>query len=65
VLVPVVALHQTESGGYVVYIVQGDEIEIRQVTVGIMDYTTAQILDGLVAGESVALSDIESTQGEQ
>ena len=65
VLVPVVALHETESGGYVVYVVQGDEIEIRQVTVGVMDYTTAQILDGLAAGESVALSDVESTKGEQ
>jgi len=65
VLVPVVALHETESGGYVVYVVQGDEIEIRQVTVGVMDYTTAQILDGLAAGESVALSDVENTKGEQ
>jgi HlyD family secretion protein len=65
VLVPVVALHETESGGYVVYVVQGDEIERRQVTVGIMDYTTAQILEGVAAGESVALSDVESTKGEQ
>jgi HlyD family secretion protein len=65
VLVPVVTLHETESGGYAVYVVQGDEIEIRQVTVGMMDYTTAQILDGLAVGESVALSDIENTKGEQ
>jgi RND family efflux transporter MFP subunit len=56
VLVPLVALHETESGGYVVYVIQGDEIETRQVTVGVMDYTTAQILDGLAAGESVALA---------
>jgi RND family efflux transporter MFP subunit len=62
VLVPVVALHESESGGYVVYVIQGDEIERRQVTVGIMDYTTAQILDGLFAGESVALSNIEGEQ---
>ena len=65
VLVPVVALHETESGGYVVYVIQGDEIETRQVTVGAMDYTTAQILDGLTAGESVALGNIENTKGEQ
>jgi HlyD family secretion protein len=65
VLVPVVALHETGSGEYVVYVIQGDEIERRQVSVGIMDYTTAQILDGLAAGESVALSNIENTEGEQ
>jgi RND family efflux transporter MFP subunit len=62
VLVPVVALHETESGEYVVYVIQGDEIERRQVTVGIMDYTTAQILDGLAAGESVAISNVEGEQ---
>ena len=65
VLVPVIALYETESGQYFVYVVQGDEIERRQVTVGIMDYTTAQILAGLTAGETVALSDVESTKGEQ
>jgi multidrug efflux pump subunit AcrA (membrane-fusion protein) len=62
VLVPVVALHETESGEYVVYVIQGDEIERRQVTVGIMDYTTAQILDGLAAAESVAISNVEGEQ---
>jgi len=65
VLVPVIALYETESGQYFVYVVQGDKIERRQVTVGIMDYTTAQILAGLTAGETVALSDVESTKGEQ
>ena len=52
---PVVALHETDSGGYVVYVVNGDMLEERAVTVGLQDYTSAQILSGLSAGKSVSL----------
>jgi HlyD family secretion protein len=57
-LVPVEALHQTDSEGYVVYVIHGEALEQRSVTVGLMDLTSAEILDGLEAGEIIALGDI-------
>ncbi len=64
-LVPVVALHEDESGGYAVYVVEGDELELRPVTVGLQDYTSAQILSGLNAGEAVSLDEVAVKEGEQ
>jgi HlyD family secretion protein len=68
-LVPVVALHELDSGGYVVYVVNGSQLEQRPVTVGLKDYTSAQIIDGLQAGEAVSLDDVPAalptTEGEK
>jgi cobalt-zinc-cadmium efflux system membrane fusion protein len=64
-LVPVVALHELDSGGFAVYVVSGDELELRPVTVGLQDYTSAQILDGLEAGEAVSLDEPPALEGEQ
>jgi HlyD family secretion protein len=61
VLVPIEALHETASGEYTVYVLQGDALEARPVTVGIQDYTTAEIMDGLEAGEVIALIQPEGT----
>ena len=58
VLVPVEALHELSAGKYAVYVMQGDELELRHVSVGISDYTTTEIIDGLAAGEAVALGDV-------
>jgi macrolide-specific efflux system membrane fusion protein len=61
VLVPIEALHETASGEYTVYVLQGDALEAQPVTVGIQDYTTAEIMDGLEAGEVIALIQPEGT----
>jgi HlyD family secretion protein len=59
VLVPVEALHKTDSGEYVVYVQNNGESEIRPVEVGIMDFTSAEIVNGLSAGEVVAIGNID------
>lgn len=64
-LVPVVALHELDSGGTAVYVVDGEALELRPVTVGLQDYTSAQILSGLEAGEAVSLDEVPTTEGEQ
>lgn len=62
VLIPIEALHQQEDGGYIVYIINGDEVESRQVQVGLADLTTAEILSGLQPGELVAIGNITIDQ---
>lgn len=64
-LVPVIALHELESGGYAVYVVDGSQLELRPVTVGLQDYTSAQIIAGLSAGEAVSLDEAPKMEGEQ
>jgi HlyD family secretion protein len=61
-LVPVVALHETGSGGYVVYVVNGSQLEELPVTVGLQDYTSAQITSGLSAGDAVSLDEAPTAQ---
>lgn len=58
VLVPVEAVHEIDPGQYAVYVLQGTDLELRQVTIGLQDFTSIQILSGLVAGEPVALGEI-------
>jgi HlyD family secretion protein len=58
VLVPVEALHELNPGNYVVYVVHEEELEQRPVTVGLRDYTSAEIMDGLAAGETVAIGNV-------
>jgi len=64
VLVPLEALHQRDSGDYVVYVMKGEELELRQVKVGLTDFTSAVILEGLSAGEAVAIGDVASITGD-
>jgi HlyD family secretion protein len=53
-LVPVEALREMGSGQYAVFVVGSDgELEMRSVAVGLMDYTSAEILDGLEEGDIV------------
>jgi RND family efflux transporter MFP subunit len=63
VLVPVEAIHETSPGEYSVYVIQGKDVELRQVSIGLMDFTSAEVRSGLAAGETVALGDIESFEG--
>jgi multidrug efflux pump subunit AcrA (membrane-fusion protein) len=65
VLVPLEALHETGTGEYVVYVIQGEQVEARPVSIGISDYTTVEITEGLAAGEAVALGELPNLKGEQ
>ena len=65
VLVPLEALRELPSGEFGVFVVHGEELELRRVTVGLSDFTSAVILEGLSAGEAVAIGDIESIAGDQ
>jgi HlyD family secretion protein len=66
VIIPVAALYTLSSGEYVVYVVNGSQVEQRTVTVGLQDYTSAQITSGLSAGEAVALEQpTTTTEGNQ
>ena len=60
VLVPIEALHQTDTDSYVVYVQVNGTFEARQVTVGLMDFTSAEITSGLQAGEIVAIGEVET-----
>jgi HlyD family secretion protein len=62
VLVPIEALVQDDADTYVVYVIHDDQPVRREVTVGLMDFTTAEITAGLKAGEVVAL-EYQNTTG--
>lgn len=54
VLVPVEALRKLDTDEYGVFMVQNGELTLKQVTVGIMDFTTAEIKSGIQAGDVVS-----------
>ncbi len=64
VLVPVEALQQFDNGAAFLGVIQGDQLEKRAVTVGLMDLTMAEITSGLQAGEVVATGPIDFSEGE-
>jgi RND family efflux transporter MFP subunit len=68
VLIPIEALHEIasspDSGLYAVYVFNGQDIQRREVTVGLKDYTSAEILQGLQAGETVLLGNIEGVDSQ-
>jgi len=53
VLVPVEALREISPSEYAVFVMEGGEPKLRMVTVGLMDFTSAEIIAGLEAGEIV------------
>lgn len=53
VLVPVEALREIGDDGYAVFVLENGEPVMRMVEVGIMDFTYAEIISGLQAGETV------------
>jgi multidrug efflux pump subunit AcrA (membrane-fusion protein) len=53
VLIPVEAVREIGPDEYAVFVMEGGEPKLRVVTVGLMDYTSAEILSGLAAGEIV------------
>ena len=60
VLVPVEALRQISPGEYSVFVMENGEPKLRLVTVGLMDYTSAEIVNGLEAGEIVTTGIVET-----
>jgi RND family efflux transporter MFP subunit len=62
VLVPVEALREISSGEYAVFVMENGEPKLRQVTVGLMDYTSAEITSGLEAGETVTTGETQTKQ---
>jgi HlyD family secretion protein len=62
VLIPVEALREIAPGEFVVFVQEDGKLRLRVVTVGLMDFTSAQILSGLEAGETVTTGLVETTQ---
>jgi multidrug efflux pump subunit AcrA (membrane-fusion protein) len=62
VLVPVEALREISPGEYGVFVMQNGEPRLRVVSVGLMDFTTAEITNGLQAGEIVTTGVVETNQ---
>ncbi len=60
VLVPVEALRELAPGKYAVFVMEGDEPKLRLVEVGLMDFTFAEILSGLEAGETVSTGIVQT-----
>ena len=60
VLVPVEAVREIGPGEYAVFVMEGGEPKLRIVTVGLMDYTSAEITSGLEAGEVVTTGVVET-----
>jgi multidrug efflux pump subunit AcrA (membrane-fusion protein) len=56
VLVPVEALVEVSPDKYIVYVVENDLPVKRSVEVGLVDFTTAEITQGLSAGDVVAIN---------
>jgi multidrug efflux pump subunit AcrA (membrane-fusion protein) len=53
ILVPLEALHKTESGQYTVFVLENSTPKLRVVKVGIQDLIYAQVTSGLQVGEVV------------
>jgi multidrug efflux pump subunit AcrA (membrane-fusion protein) len=60
VIVPVEALHELSPGEYAVFVMQKGEPKLRVVTVGLMDFISAEILTGLQPGEIVTTGIVET-----
>ena len=60
VLVPVEALREIGPGEYAVFVVENDEPLMRVVEIGLIDFTTAEILSGLEAGEIVTTGIVDT-----
>lgn len=59
-LVPVEALREITSGTYAVFVMVNGEPELRMVEVGLMDYSFAEILSGVAAGDTITTGVIKT-----
>ncbi|MCZ7672671.1 MAG: hypothetical protein M5U34_38905, partial [Chloroflexi bacterium] len=53
IIVPVEALRELSPGEYALFVMENGEPKLRMVEVGIMDFSFAEIISGLEAGEEV------------
>jgi HlyD family secretion protein len=60
VLVPVEALREISPGEYAVFVMENGEPRLHVVTVGLQDYTYAEITSGVNAGDTVTTGLIET-----
>jgi multidrug efflux pump subunit AcrA (membrane-fusion protein) len=60
ILVPVEAVREIAPGEYAVFVMEDGEPKLRVVTVGLMDYSSAEITSGLEAGEVVTTGVVET-----
>lgn len=60
VLVPVEALRELSPGEYAVFVMENGEPQLRFIEVGLMDFSFAEILSGIEAGETVTTGIIET-----
>lgn len=56
------ALVEIDAGEYAVFVMDNGEPRLRMVTVGLMDYTSAEITRGLEAGEIVTTGSVPTIQ---
>jgi multidrug efflux pump subunit AcrA (membrane-fusion protein) len=61
VLVSYEALVEVDPEKYVVFVIENDLPQMREVIVGLMDFTSVEIIDGLSAGEIVAIGYADTT----
>jgi multidrug efflux pump subunit AcrA (membrane-fusion protein) len=59
-LVPVEALRELAPGDYAVFVLENGTPRLRQVEVGLMDFTFAEIVAGLEAGDVVTTGIVET-----
>jgi multidrug efflux pump subunit AcrA (membrane-fusion protein) len=60
VLVPVEALREIAPGEFSLFVMEGGEPKLRIVSVGLMDYTSAEIINGLEVGDIVTTGIVET-----
>ena len=60
VIVPVEALRELSPDEYAVFVIENGEPQLRFVEVGIMDFSFAEILSGLDAGEEVTTGIVQT-----
>jgi hypothetical protein len=58
--VPVEALRELSPGEYAVFVMEDDKPVMRIVEVGLMDYTNAEIVSGLVQGDVISTGVVET-----
>lgn len=59
-LVPVEALREISTGQYAVFVMENGQPKLRMVEVGLIDFTFAEIVSGLEAGETVTTGIVET-----
>ncbi|NHZ72228.1 MAG: HlyD family efflux transporter periplasmic adaptor subunit [Aquificales bacterium] len=60
VIVPVEALRELSPGEYAIFVMENGEPKMRIVEVGLMDFSFAEILSGLEAGEEVTTGIVQT-----